>query len=166
MADLATHQDYGAAEAARFGIQRSAEWPAVAKEHLKDHPQCAACKPGTNSQAKVQVHHIFPFHYCVTLGRPDLELDQRNLITLCEAEAGQPADNHHLLIGHLDDFTSSNLDVVADAKTTFHGKRAADIKNDPHWKQKEAARLKPLEKMTKQDKADFLAKMNARFPKK
>ena len=31
----------------------------------------------------VQVQHIFPFHYCVALGRPDLELDERNLITLC-----------------------------------------------------------------------------------
>jgi len=42
------------------------------------------CKPGTNTRAGLQVHHIFPFHYCIALGRPDLELDDRNLITLCE----------------------------------------------------------------------------------
>ncbi len=161
-----THQDHGAAEAARFDIQRSPEWPRVEQAHLKLQPHCVACKPGTNSQAKLQVHHIFPFHYCVALGRPDLELDQRNLITLCEDEVGHPADDHHLLVGHLDDFKSSNLDVVTDAQTTFHGKRAVDIRNDPRWKQKEAARLKPLDEMTPQDKADFLAKMNARFPKK
>jgi hypothetical protein len=35
------------------------------------------------------VHHIFPFHYCIALGRPDLELDDRNLITLCEDEQGK-----------------------------------------------------------------------------
>ncbi len=93
-------------------------------------------------------------------------LDQRNLITLCEDEAGNPADNHHLLVGHLDDFQSSNLDVATDAKTTFYGMRAATIKVDSRWKQKEAARLKSLDQMTAQDKADFQAKMNARFPKK
>ena len=166
MANSTTPLDYGAVEAARHGIQRSKEWPRVEREHLKNHSHCTACKSGTDSQAKLQVHHIFPFHYCVALGRPDLELDDRNLITLCEAEAGHPAENHHLLIGHLDDFKSSNLDVVADALTTFHGKRAADIRINPHWKQKEAARLKPLDEMTAKDKREFLAKMNARFPKK
>ncbi len=162
-----TPHDYGAAEAARFGIQRSPKWPEVEKEHLKIQGQCVACgKSGTNRQVKLQVHHIFPFHYCIALGRKDLELDQRNLITLCEDEAGHPADNHHLLVGHLDDFQSSNLDVETDAKTTFHGMSAANIKSDPRWKQKEAARLKPLDQMTAKDKADFQAKMNARFPLK
>jgi hypothetical protein len=28
-------------------------------------------------------------------GRPDLELDDRNLITLCENERDRPADDHH-----------------------------------------------------------------------
>jgi len=161
-----THPDHGALEAARHGIERSPQWSQVARQHLKLQPHCAACKPGTNTQAKVQVHHIFPFHYCVALGRPDLELDQRNLITLCEDEAGHPADNHHLLVGHLDDFQSSNLNVVADAQTTFHGLSAAAIRQDPRWKREEAGRLKPLDQMTPQDKANFLAKMNARFPKK
>ncbi len=45
--------------------------------------------------------NIFPFHYCIALGRPDLELGQRNLITLCEDEAGHPADNHHYEAGVL-----------------------------------------------------------------
>jgi hypothetical protein len=165
MTTQAAHQDHGAAVAAQYGIARSPEWPRVEKQHLELQPHCVACKPGTNSQVKLQVHHIFPFHYCVALGRPDLELDQRNLITLCEDEAGHPADNHHLLIGHLDDFQSSNLDVVTDAQTTFQGMSAADIKEDPRWKQKEAMRLKPLDKMTSQDKADFQVEMNARFPK-
>jgi hypothetical protein len=159
------HRDHGAVAAAQYGLTRSPQWSAVEKQHLKLQPLCVACKPGTNSQAKLQVHHIFPFHYCIALGRPDLELDQRNLITLCENEAGHPADNHHLLVGHLDDFQSSNLEVVADAQTTFQGMAAADIKQDPRWKQKEAHRLKSLDQMTPQDKADFLAQMNARFPK-
>jgi hypothetical protein len=107
----------------------------------------------------VQVHHIFPFHYCVLLGWPDLELDQRNLITLCETESGHVEENHHLLIGHLDDFKSSNLDVVNDAKKTFSGMTADQIKADPRWQ------LKPLDKMSQQEKDDFTAQMNKVFPK-
>ncbi|HUH96050.1 MAG TPA: hypothetical protein VLZ89_01745 [Anaerolineales bacterium] len=158
--------DHGEAVAAKYGIARSPEWPKVQKQHLKLQPRCAACKGGSHGHANLQVHHIFPFHYCIALGRPDLELDQRNLITLCEDEAGYPADDHHLLIGHLDDFESSNLDVVLDARTTFHGMNAANIKKDPRWIKKRAARLKPLDKMTAGDKADFQAQMNARFPRK
>lgn len=157
-----TPVDHGAAEAARHGIARSPEWPRVEHAHLQAQPQCVACGaagPG------LQVHHMFPFHYCVALGRPDLELDPRNLITLCETEEGKPGSNHHLLIGHLDDFKSSNLDVDVDAKTTFHGMDAAAIRADPRWKQKEAARLAPLDLMSDADKAAFQARMNERFPR-
>ncbi len=156
------HVDHGAVEGARHGIARSPDWPRVQRAHLQAQPQCAACG---ESGPGLQVHHIFPFHYCVALGRPDLELDQRNLITLCETEQGQSGANHHLLIGHLDDFQSSNLDVEADAKDTFHGMDAAAIRADPRWKQKEADRLAPLDRMTDADKADFQARMNERFPR-
>ena len=109
------------------------------------------------------MHHIFPFHYCIALGRPDLELDDRNLITLCEDEAGKPGQNHHLLVGHLDDFESSNLAVVEDAATTFHGMDARDIKRDLTWLRKKANRLVPLERMTGADKEAFREAMNRRF---
>jgi hypothetical protein len=165
MATHSEHIDHGAIEAARHGIARSPQWSKVEKDHLQIQPRCVACKPGTGTTAGRQVHHMFPFHYCIALGRPDLELDQRNLITLCEDEAGHPGDNHHLLVGHLDDFQSSNLDVATDAKTTFFGMSAAQIRQNPSWQQKKAVRLKPLDKMTQQDKDDFKAKMNARFPK-
>ncbi len=157
--------DHGAVEAARFGISRSPEWPKVEEEHRRLQPTCQACKPGADPHAGLQVHHIFPFHYCIALGRPDLELDQRNLITLCENEAGQPGENHHLLIGHLDDFQSSNLSVVDDAEQTFFGMLAGDIRLNANWQLKEAARLKPLDQMTQADKDDFINQMNTRFPK-
>ncbi|HLK39276.1 MAG TPA: hypothetical protein VKU41_21095 [Polyangiaceae bacterium] len=159
------HVDHGALEAARFGFARSPEWPRVERAHLQRQPQCQCCKPGQSPNAGLQVHHIFPFHYCIALGRPDLELDDRNLITLCEDEAGKPGDNHHLLVGHLDDFQSSNLAVVTDARQTFHGLAAAAIKADPHWKAEEASRLKPLDKMTPDDKATFTAEMNKAYPR-
>jgi hypothetical protein len=56
---------------------RSPEWPRVERLHLQRQPRCMCCKPGANTRAGLQVHHIFPFHYCIALGRPDLELDDR-----------------------------------------------------------------------------------------
>src|ERR1700677_3043433 len=89
------HPDHGAAESARTGQSpRSPEWSKVEKAHLAKNPHCACCATGTNLSAGLQVHHKFPFHYCIALGRPDLELDDRNLITLCENEAGKPGENH------------------------------------------------------------------------
>ena len=76
--------DYGELEALRtIGQPRSSHWPAVEKAHLAESPACACCTTAS-STAKQQVHHVWPFHYCIALGRPDLELDPRNLITLCE----------------------------------------------------------------------------------
>ena len=157
--------DQGAIVAAKYGIARSPRWPAVEKVHLASQPQCVCCEPGQSPTAGLQVHHIFPFHYCIALGRPDLELDPRNLITLCEDEDGRQGQDHHLLVGHLDDFESSNLQVVTDAENTFLGMEAAAIRADATWKAKVAARLKPLGEMTAPDKDQFVAEMNARFPR-
>jgi hypothetical protein len=159
---MSKHVDHGHEEAMRtIGRGRSPHWPAVEKAFRKIHPQCVACL--VKSVAHVQIHHRFPFHYCVALGRPDLELDPRNLITLCEWKS--PAPNHHLLIGHLDNFQSSNLAVAEDA-ITFRGMSAIQIKKDPRWIAKEAKRLVTLDKMTTKDKAAFTKLMNATFPKK
>lgn len=144
---------------------RSPEWSKVERAHLTKFPRCACCAPGTNLKAGLQVHHKFPFHYCVALGRPDLELDERNLITLCEDEAGKPGQNHHLLIGHVDSFQSSNLDVEEDATRTFHGMTADAIKADARWQAKVKRRLKPLQQMTSAEKDDFIRQMNTTFPK-
>jgi hypothetical protein len=119
-----------------------------------------------SSNAGRQVHHIFPFHYCIALGRPDLELDPRNLITLCEDEPRRPGQNHHLLVGHLDSFESSNLDVVLDAHLTFKGMSAEQIRASRTWQSAVANRLKPLEQMTDADKREFISQMNSRFPKR
>lgn len=155
------HVDHGDAEARRtIGRGRSPEWPKVEQAFRKIHPQCVACI--VKSVAHVQIHHRFPFHYCIALGRPDLELDMRNLITLCEFAKGP---EHHLLIGHYDDFASSDLSVAENA-ITFRGMSAAEIRKDPRWIKKEANRLVPLDQMSAKDKAAFTKRMNTTFPKK
>jgi hypothetical protein len=112
------------------------------------------------------VHHIFPFQYCVALGRPDLELDDRNLITLCENERDRPADDHHLLVGHLGSFKSSNLDVVRYARKTLFGMSAAAIRKDRRWLVKKAHRLVPLDKMTEAENRALKRAMDRRFPRR
>ncbi len=77
---------------------RSPHWPAVEKEHLKKEPECQAC----NTRNNLQVHHVKPYHI-----HPELELEDANLLTLCEP--------HHLLMGHLMLWKSFNKDVRSDA---------------------------------------------------
>lgn len=54
--------------------RRSSRWNAVRDAYLKEHTKCVAC----GSTVKLQVHHIKPFRI-----EPALELDTKNLITLC-----------------------------------------------------------------------------------
>lgn len=83
-------------------------------------PTCAACG---HTGLGVQVHHIKPFHL-----HPNLELDPDNLITLCEVKGRE----HHLLLGHLDNWESYNVNVRADVKR-FHKKSEKEIRAHPDW---------------------------------
>jgi hypothetical protein len=84
------------------GVKRSHIWKNVKDKHLavKGQTTCAICGDTTTPQ----VHHIVPFHFCHLVYRGDLELDERNLMTLCEVQE----NNHHLLIGHLGDWEIYN----------------------------------------------------------
>lgn len=154
--------DNGADEAARHGLVRSEHWPSVEHQFKKDHPDCAGCDADNPIEhVGIQVHHRAPFHFCIRSGRPDLELDPRNLISLGETEHNSPAPNHHLLLGHLDDFKSYNLDVAADCET-FRGMSTAEIEADPRWTAKEHAR--PLDEITDDELAAFRAMLDATLP--
>ena len=78
---------------------RSPEWPKVEHKHLQEESVCQYC----GSTAKLQVHHCLPFHL-----HPELELDDTNLITLCE-EGNEL--NCHLIHGHLGNWKSFNPNV-------------------------------------------------------
>jgi len=88
------------------GAKRSKDWRGVRKQYLKDHPKCALCE----STTKLQIHHIIPFHIA-----PDKELDQNNLITLCENK--KYGVNCHLLVGHLGNYQRINASVLLDVMT-------------------------------------------------
>jgi len=117
--------DLGAAIAQRFGVQRSQEWNPVRNKHLhfaKDQGFCAVC----GGTAQLQVHHIVPFHFVHLVYRGDLELDERNLMTLCEVQQ----HDHHNLVGHLENWEIYNpggRDMMA---TAFKGTPAEQLTAD------------------------------------
>jgi 5-methylcytosine-specific restriction protein A len=86
-----------------FGNKRSPQWGGVRKAFLKTHGSCVAC----GSKDHLEVHHIVPFHMV-----PSKELQQSNLVTLCQSKS----HNDHLIFGHLLDFHAMNVKVVTDAK--------------------------------------------------
>ena len=83
-----------------YGAARSGRWHTLEANWLKVHPHCAAC----GTRENVSVHHKHPFHLA-----PELELEPRNLITLCEKHCC------HLMIGHSGDWHAFNPHVEADA---------------------------------------------------
>ena len=140
-------------------IPRSDKWPAVETAHLQRQPACVACGQGQPKHG-LQVHHMLPFHFCVKLGRPELELDERNLMTLCD----ETINNHHLLLGHLGDFQSYNPNVKADVAGPL-GKLGDDqIDTDPTWQAEMRQRPPFLNQMSPQDIANFKLLMNTWYP--
>lgn len=83
--------------------KRSGKWPQIRKEFVKGK-LCAICGAGV----KLEVHHIKPFHLF-----PHLELDQANLIVLCESSKSL---NCHLAIGHLKSYKNWNPFIIEDAQ--------------------------------------------------
>ncbi len=84
------------------GISRSNQWPKVRKDFLILHDTCAVCGKKKSLLKPLEVHHCVPFSE-----DKSLELDMKNLITLCR--------EHHLLVGHLMSFQSFNSNVRQDA---------------------------------------------------
>ena len=82
--------------------RRSPKWAALAKRFLRANSCCAVCGRSEN----VVAHHICPFHLF-----PSMELDEANLIPLCEGRTV----NCHLAVGHLFLWASYNPAVVLDA---------------------------------------------------
>lgn len=81
---------------------RSPKWAAFSKRFLRGKV-CAVC----GSAEKLEAHHIQPFHL-----HPELELDESNLLPLCE---GRGTLNCHLWCGHLGRWNRINNTAREDA---------------------------------------------------
>lgn len=85
------------------GSRRHPSWRKVRARHLAANPECAACGETRN----VDVHHIIPVSV-----EPLFELDDANLITLCD----ETANDHHRWIGHGGNWRLWNGNVRKDAQ--------------------------------------------------
>lgn len=140
-------------------VARNPHWPSVEKAILQKHPKCLAC----DVTDALQVHHVHPFHYCIGVGRPDLELDERNLVVLCETESKKPMDNHHLLIGHGGDFKLYNSHVLEDAKA-WYGMKSKKIQESAQFKERQANRPKAFQDMTYDEKKAYRDMLDKELP--
>ncbi len=86
-----------------FGAVRSAKWPQVEKEFIKNNPTCLVCGKKGSLLNPLNVHHLTPFHKDISL-----ELVNSNLRTLCR--------QHHFLFGHLMSWASWNSDLDTDSR--------------------------------------------------
>ena len=97
-----------------LSVPRSSKWRKLRQQHIEENPRCAVC----GSDQGVVPHHITPVHL-----DSDKELDQDNLITLCENRTF----NCHLFFGHLRNWSKHNPNIVEDAKMW---KQKIEGKND------------------------------------
>lgn len=132
--------DSGGSIAQKYGLARSPLWPRVERAVLAKFSKCVTC----SGAETLQVHHIIPFHFCHLVYRGDLELDERNLMVLCEANV----NDHHLLVGHLGNFESYNPGGRAAIEGAYVGLSAQQIKADPTWQALIKSRPAPWDRMT------------------
>ena len=92
----------GAASRTGFA-KRSSKWRGLRKKFIQGKT-CAVCEGKT----KLEVHHIIPFSL-----DPTKELDETNLIVLCEGRAHLTC---HLIVGHGGNYRDYNPDCVKDAE--------------------------------------------------
>lgn len=77
--------------------RRHPKWKLL-RDNFVNGKKCAAC----GGKEQLQAHHKKPFHLF-----PELELDEKNLIVLCE----HPSKNCHFVFGHLMNWSTYNHDI-------------------------------------------------------
>lgn len=98
---------------AKPSAARSPHWPAVRAAHLEIEPECQACG-GIDA---LEVHHVRPHHV-----HPELELEQDNLVTLCE----HPGRNCHFVFGHAHHWHGWNDHVRRDVAVFREREKASE----------------------------------------
>ena len=151
--------DLGTSIALKYGLKRSPLWAGVQRAYLAKNELCVVC----SSNSTIQIHHIMPFHLCHLVYRGDLELDERNFISLCE----ETGNNHHLLLGHLGNFESYNQggreSILALGKS-IPGLSEEAIKADQAWIQLMGSRPKPWEQWSHAEKLAFRQILDTTLP--
>jgi hypothetical protein len=143
--------------------KRSNQWENFRNKYIALTGKCDACGKKLG-EVQLEAHHIIPFEFCINLGRPELELDERNLICLCEHTEAQPAGDHHLLLGHLGYYGSFNLNVKADA-LAWYGQTSEEIKADSVWNVRKLQRPLSWKETDERNKQYIKDAMDRMYPK-
>lgn len=137
---------------------RSPKWEKCEKDHLEKFPNCVI---SGRSDIVRQVHHWFPYEYCIELGRPDLELDSDNLFTI----GADPDENFHLYTVHGGYFASFVLDIQG-VISLCKGKALHDIMLLSEWHWYVKTRVKPLHSMSALEKQQLRLTFDHLIPRK
>jgi hypothetical protein len=143
-------------------LRRSPRWESTRQAFLAKWPQCVVCAhDAAPAVHALSVHHVVPVEFVRRAGRPELELDARNLMTLCEA-----GENHHLVMGHLGDWLSYDPEVRLDAaRGECRGKGSAEIEAMGWWRERRAGRPKHWGEMTAGEVAELRERLERGFPR-
>lgn len=137
-------------------VLRSPHWEALRKEVITERGSKCEISGATTD---LEAHHIIPFHFCVILGRPELELEKKNLIILSRG----PVDIH-LLLGHFDNFGSYNINITDIKKWQDFIKSCKDIATDAAYLKLKASRPKLWDDMATRDRTNLRKLMDKMFP--
>lgn len=86
------------------GATWSGKWQKAKRKYYKKHEKkCAVC----SSKKKIQLHHKLPRHLF-----PELALDERNFIPLCNRKG----ITCHLIHGHMGSYFTYNSNIVEVAR--------------------------------------------------
>jgi len=138
---------------------RSPHWPKVEHNHLLVQPDCLVCGKGIKDGIKVNAHHRYPFSYVIAVGRSDLELDERNLRTMCVDHD----EEHHILIGHLGCYESYNPELERFV-AMCRGLTAIQIRSMKEWVNAALLRPKPINQMNDLEKRVLRAELDRLMP--
>ena len=82
---------------------------------------------------------------------------------MCCDLAALPGEDHHLVVGHLDDFECANPTTRTDAQH-YRGQTAAQIRASATWRVQVAGRLPPLPAMSEAQRKSLRALMDRAMP--
>lgn len=125
-----------------YGLKRSSSWDKFRDKLIIERgSRCELSGTTTDLEA----HHILPFHICILMGWPHLEMDPNNIIILSQSPIP-----YHLLIGHLGSFESFNPHIFN--LKLWQKVIKGDITKDVKWLNAKVKRPKPFREMNNKDK--------------
>ena len=135
---------------------RSEHWHTCEHAFMQASVGCVMCG---RKDVPRNAHHIVPYHFLVTVGRPDLECDPRILADMCV----EHEEEHHLLVGHLGSFESYNPKLM-ECVEKWRGFNKLQIQIRDDYRAFVADRPKPLHMWSEDERKVLKAYLDEHYP--